>query len=268
MPRFEHDGISHYYTDVGQGYPLIFIHGLGLSHKNWIGQTPLFTRKYRVVTYDIRGHGGTGVSSGPIEIHTLSEDLRALCDHLGISRAVLVAYSSGTLIAESFALDHPERTAGLCLIGSHARTTRLRMLLKSDPPKWLIKARFRKIVAYGVARNNAENIVQRGFFYRIAKRVNPEEVLRILDASKHFHDTRDVSKISCPVLLVHGSKDRPTESYARDLTRHLPHATISVVEGVKHAVATRATRAFNLILDEWLTSLHLSPTEKTPSLQH
>ncbi|MGZ4122261.1 MAG: alpha/beta fold hydrolase, partial [Tumebacillaceae bacterium] len=174
MPRFEHDGISHYYTLAGEGFPLIFIHGLGLSHQNWIGQVPIFARHYTVLSYDVRGHGGTGPSRGPISIRDLSEDLHALFRHVGIERAVLVGYSSGTLVAEQFALDHPDKVAGLCLIGSYARVRGVYMRMKNNVSRWMVQSQLNKLLAYSVATTNAENIVQRGFFYRLAKRVHPE----------------------------------------------------------------------------------------------
>jgi pimeloyl-ACP methyl ester carboxylesterase len=259
MPRFEHDGLSHYYTVTGMGFPLILIHGLGLSHQTWIGQTPLFARHYTVVTYDLRGHGGTGVSKYPVTIRNYSEDLHALLRNLGIEKAVLVGYSSGTLIAEQFALDYPEKVAGLCLIGSYAKVKGTYMWLKTMTSRWLMLTNFHKLLAYSVASSNAENLVQRGFFYRVAKRASVEENLRFLDASEEYLTTRQIaSRLHCPTLLVHGSKDRATEVYAREFSQLIPHARIAVVEGVNHAVATRAQRTFNLLLSEWLEELKLS----------
>lgn len=265
MPRFEHDGISHYYNVQGHGYPLIFIHGLGLSHQNWIGQVPVFARRFKVITYDYRGHGGTGVSNGPIEIRDLSEDLYALCQHLGIEQTVLIAYSSGTLIAQNFALDHPEMASGLCLVGSHAKVSGFYMTMKSSISKWMAQVNLHKILAYSVAMNNAENLLQRGFFYRIAKRANVEETLRIIEASERFYTTSDLARISCPILIVHGSRDRATEIYAQKFVARNSNITISVVEKCNHAVATRAISAFNVILDEWLTKLQVEK-EKLPLL--
>jgi len=261
MPRFEHDSLSHYYAVSGEGFPLVFVHGLGLSHQNWIGQVPVFARRYRVITYDMRGHGGTGVSSGDTTIRTYSEDLNALLQHLGIERAIFVGYSSGTLICEQFALDYPEKTAALCLIGSYAKVKGVYMSVKTNAGKLTASMGLHKLLAYSVATSNAENLTQRGFFYRIAKRVSDAEALRFLNASERFLDTADLSRIDCPVLLVHGSRDRSTERYARELTAALPNARISVVEGSNHAVATRALSVFNVLLDEWLQHLPLHESQ-------
>lgn len=259
MPRFEHDGISHYYTVTGMGFPLILIHGMGLSHQMWIGQTPLFARRYTVIAYDVRGHGGTGVSQGPtVTIREYSEDLHALFQTLGLEKAVLVGYSSGTLIAEQFAVDHPEKVAGLCLIGSYAKIQGVFMTLKTTFSRWLMLTNFHKLAAYAVAVANAENLVQRGFFYRVAKRASIDESLRMLDACDRFLTARDVSqRIEAPVLLIHGSKDHATANYAREFAQRLPRARLCVVEGCNHAVATRAQGEFNRLLSDWLKELPL-----------
>jgi pimeloyl-ACP methyl ester carboxylesterase len=261
MPRFEHDGISQYYTVNGYGFPLVFVHGLGLSHQNWIAQTPVFAKNYKVITYDCRGHGGTGVSTGPISFHDLAGDLHALLDHIGVERAVLVGYSSGTLIAQSYAISHPDRVAGLCLIGSTDKVNNLYLKFRTQVSKLMIVNKMHKLLAYSVATTNSKNLIHRGFFYRIAKRVNPEESLRILEAMQHFVEEYDVTKIQCPTLLVHGSRDRSSEDNASVLSHKIPNARVSVVEGVNHAVVTRAASAFNLLLDEWLQELGLPNQE-------
>jgi pimeloyl-ACP methyl ester carboxylesterase len=266
VPRFEHAGISHYYTDVGQGFPLAFIHGLGLSHQNWIAQAPVFGPRYRMITYDCRGHGGTGTTLGKLTIRDLADDLRALLDHLGIERAVLIGYSTGTAIAQSFAIDYPERTAGICLIGSVDRVNNLYLRVRMDLSRWMIQSKLHKLLAFSVATSNAKNIVQRGFFYRIAKRADPQEGLKMIEASQEFLQTHDPTKIQCPVLLVHGKKDKSSGTNAAALLNKLKHAQISVIDGVNHAVATRAADAFNAILEEWLNGLDLKTEQTLPHM--
>ncbi|MCX7571574.1 alpha/beta hydrolase [Tumebacillus sp. DT12] len=261
MPRFEHEGISHFYTDVGQGDPLVFIHGLGLSHQNWIAQAPVFSTRYRMVTYDCRGHGGTGTTKGKLSIRDLAGDLLALLDHLGIERAVLIGYSTGTLIAQSFAVNHPDRTAGICCIGSIDRVNNLYLRVRMDFSRWMIHSKLHKALAYSVATSNAKNLVQRGFFYRIAKRADPTESVQMIEASQEFLHEHDITKITCPTLLVHGKKDKSSGTNAAALTEKIRHAQISVVDGVNHAVATRAADAFNAVLEEWLQGLDLRAGE-------
>ncbi|HEU4965742.1 MAG TPA: alpha/beta hydrolase [Bacilli bacterium] len=258
MPRFEHDGISHYFTVSGKGFPLIFVHGLGLSHQGWLGQVPVFARRYKVITYDCRGHGGTGPSRGQITIRHLSEDLHALMEHIGVEKAVLVGYSSGTLICQQFAMDYPDRTAGLCLIGSFARVKNALMKLKNSFGKLMVGGGLDKLAAFSVARNNAKNVLQRGLFYRIAKQANPEEGMRIMEALDRFAPVEEVAKkLTCPLLFVHGSRDLATEAYARSFAALLPGARIAIVDGANHAVATKKESEFNALLDEWLQTLHL-----------
>lgn len=99
-----------YYEAMGKGEPLVLVHGGALDHRMWNDQFELFARQYRVVRYDVRGHG---FSRSPYGAHTDYEDLRALLDHLGIERAHLMGLSLGGRIIVDFALEHPERVLKL-----------------------------------------------------------------------------------------------------------------------------------------------------------
>ncbi len=99
-----------------------------------------------------------------------------------------------------------------------------------------------------------------------------EESARLLEASERFILTKEIAKIKCPILLVHGSRDRATEAYAKQIVAYRPETEISVVEGCNHAVATRAMSIFNALLEEWLHKLdlpavkHKSSTRKSKTL--
>lgn len=108
------NGIQTYYEDIGQGEPVVFIHGFSLDHRMWQGQME-FAKQYRVVRYDVRGHGRS-VAEPPWTAGDQVADLLALLDHLKIQRAHLVGLSMGGGIAVNFALAHPERVKSLVLV--------------------------------------------------------------------------------------------------------------------------------------------------------
>jgi 3-oxoadipate enol-lactonase len=99
-----------YYEVMGKGEPLVLIHGGALDHRMWDDQFELFAENYRVVRYDVRGHG---LTRSPYGAHTDYEELRALLDHLGIERAHLMGLSLGGRIVIDFAIEHPERVLKL-----------------------------------------------------------------------------------------------------------------------------------------------------------
>lgn len=107
------------YQDSGTGSTLLFVHGLGLTHRMWHPQVEHFAAHHRVITVDVRGAGGSGELSGaqPI-LATQAADLDALLTHLDIDRVVLCGVSFGGVLAQEFALNHPGRLAGLVIVDS------------------------------------------------------------------------------------------------------------------------------------------------------
>jgi 3-oxoadipate enol-lactonase len=110
----------HHYIDIGisTAIPVIFIHGFPFSHKMWTftgGQTESIATTYRVIAYDIRGHGDSEIGDGQFTLEMFVDDLFGLMDHLNITRAVLVGFSMGGYIALRAAERNPERIRALVL---------------------------------------------------------------------------------------------------------------------------------------------------------
>ncbi len=98
---------------------VVLIHGLGLTRGSTWGEiAPVLARHYRVLAYDLLGHGETALPKGPVTLTTLSEQLIALMDELGIDRAALVGFSLGGMINRRCALDHPGRVSALVILNS------------------------------------------------------------------------------------------------------------------------------------------------------
>ncbi len=99
-----------YYEAMGEGEPLVLIHGGSLDHRMWDDQFEFLARRYRVIRYDVRGHG---LSRSPYGPHRDYDDLAVLLDHLGIERAHLMGLSLGGRIAIDFAIEYPDRVMKL-----------------------------------------------------------------------------------------------------------------------------------------------------------
>jgi pimeloyl-ACP methyl ester carboxylesterase len=115
------NGASLYYEITGKGTPIVFLHGFTCDHRNWDSQVKYFSKKFKVITYDARGHGQ---SSMPDTIHySYAEDLAALLDYLKIEKAVVVGHSMGGAPALFYTLDHPEKVLALVLAEGGAANT-------------------------------------------------------------------------------------------------------------------------------------------------
>jgi pimeloyl-ACP methyl ester carboxylesterase len=126
VPKVSVNGIELAYETYGDGPPLVLAHGYIASKEMWDYQVGPFSERYRLVVYDMRGHGQ---SDAPPEddagytMETLVEDQRALMDHLGIEQAYVGGLSMGDSIAMRFALTYPRRVRALLLFDTSAGHT-------------------------------------------------------------------------------------------------------------------------------------------------
>lgn len=97
---------------------LVLIHGLGLTRRTWDDFVPVLAQNYRVLTYDLPGHGESPLLQEKPSLPLLSEQLLGLMDGLAIDRATIVGFSLGGMINRRFAIDHPLRVASLVILNS------------------------------------------------------------------------------------------------------------------------------------------------------
>ncbi len=118
MPMLHANGIALYYEDGGgAGEPVVLIHGHSVDRRMWAAQwLALREAGFRVIRYDVRGHGRSSAPDTGYTWPVYAADLCALLDALGVAAAHLVGFSMCGGIALQFALDHPARARSLALI--------------------------------------------------------------------------------------------------------------------------------------------------------
>ncbi|MEM7116710.1 MAG: alpha/beta hydrolase [Chloroflexota bacterium] len=97
---------------------VVLIHGLGLNRHTWQQHEPDLAARYRVLNYDLFGHGESMLPPEKPSLTVFSEQLRDLLDELGIESCVIVGFSLGGMINRRFALDYPERVKALAILNS------------------------------------------------------------------------------------------------------------------------------------------------------
>jgi pimeloyl-ACP methyl ester carboxylesterase len=123
MAQFSHGSVDLAYLDEGEGEPILLIHGFASTKEfNWVHPSWLSTLKgagRRVIAFDNRGHGQSSKLYDPADYHTdrMAEDVRALLDHLNITRADVMGYSMGARITAFLTHRHPERVRSATLGG-------------------------------------------------------------------------------------------------------------------------------------------------------
>ena len=97
---------------------IVFVHGLGLNRQVWDKYTSRFAQRYRVLNYDLYGHGESAPPPGKPSLTMFSEQLVGLLDELGIECCSIIGFSLGGMINRRFAMDHPDRLRGLAILNS------------------------------------------------------------------------------------------------------------------------------------------------------
>ncbi|GCE07445.1 alpha/beta fold hydrolase [Dictyobacter aurantiacus] len=111
----ESNGTWIYYEMLGQGHPLVLLHGGYMDRRMWDDQFYVLAQRYHVIRYDIRGFGKSDLPQHP---YADRDDLYALLNFLGIQRTYLLGLSLGGEIALDFTLEHPTMVDALILVGS------------------------------------------------------------------------------------------------------------------------------------------------------
>ena len=120
MPMIDFDKVSLYYESTGTGPPLVLLHGFTLDRRMWQRQVDYFSKKYRVIAYDSRGHGKSSCPESGYSREDRVSDLRNLTTGLKLKKFHLVGLSMGGATALGFALDYPESLLSLTLVDTAA----------------------------------------------------------------------------------------------------------------------------------------------------
>jgi (E)-2-((N-methylformamido)methylene)succinate hydrolase len=123
MPNAVYKQGKIFYEEKGSGEPLIFIHGVGLDHTMWNQQIDSLSDSFRVIVYDMLGHGGSEHPPGPYSLSQYVEQLSGLMEFLKIEKTHLVGFSMGGMVAQAFALDFKNKLKTVTIMNAVANRT-------------------------------------------------------------------------------------------------------------------------------------------------
>lgn len=127
------DGTAYELSGNEAAPVVVLIHGLGLTRATWRDHVPALSRHFRVLAYDLLGHGESAVPQETPSLTSLAAQLRDLLDHLAIERAALVGFSLGGMINRRFTMDHPARVTALVIQNApHARGAALQAKVEAQ----------------------------------------------------------------------------------------------------------------------------------------
>jgi len=244
------------FSEQGHGPALVLLHAYPLDHSMWQTQVDVFSERYRVVTPDVFGFGG----SQPPRHWTMAEmggALLALLDQIQIEKCTLVGLSMGGYISIPFTLAHPDRVQRMVLAHTRARadfeaerTLRNGMIaaLKKDGTSVLPG----KMVPRLLAANASEEV--RKAVRNSIERASVEASIYAVTAMRDRDDqTANLGRIHCPTLVITGGADaiiRVEDS--EKMAAAIPAGQIRVIADAGHLSNLENPEAFNQALDEFL----------------
>lgn len=223
--------IQLHHIEQGQGQPLILLHGNGEDNSYFVNQINHFSKEYRVIALDTRGHGKSPRGEAPFTIKQFAKDLCDFMDEHRIGKAVILGFSDGGNIALTFALKHPERVEKLILNGANLFPSGVKPRYQ-----WPI------VIGYHIAKCFAKKSEQ-------AKK--NAELLGLMVNEPKIQPS-ELSRLTMPVLVIAGTKDMIKESHTKLIYSSLTNAKLNIIKG-DHFVANKNFEAFNKAVSEFLS---------------
>jgi 3-oxoadipate enol-lactonase len=260
--KIKANGISMNYEIKGTGKNLVLIHGMGDNLNMWYNQVPVFSKKYRVITYDVRGFGRTEVPPGEITMALRGEDLYSLMKALDIERACFLGFSMGGGIALEFTVAHPEMVEALIMANSTINTgaptsaaeergRQMMVAFQQNPPEKAVA-----LTAVGAFSPDFKEKHPKEFErYVKVKQQNCQEGGHLTMGVRSPHTSADVSKVKCPVLFIGGQYDHlGNAEQCRKSVELIPNSKM-VILLTGHAAAIEMPATFNAAVMEFLADL-------------
>ncbi len=261
MPIATANGQAIYYEDTGgSGPPVIFSHGLFMDHDMFAPQVAALKDRYRCITWDERGHAGTGSDTlDPFTYYDSADDLAALLAHLGVKRAVLAGMSQGGFLSLRCALTHPGIVRALILIDTQAGQEDPRAL---EGHMQLAHAWAEHGLSDEMAAVIEGIILGDGWSGAAAwkakwKTIKPVNMLGCMNTLASRDDiTPRLGEIKVPALVIHGDADAAIAlDLARTLAVGIEGAELVVVPGAGHAANLTHPDTVNPAIERFLDGL-------------
>lgn len=257
MPKLTVNGIELYYQVNGQGDPIVFIHGLGSSGRDWEFQTNHFGNNYQVVVFDVRGHGQSEKPPGPYSIPLFAQDTASLIRKLGIAPAHVVGISMGGMIAFQLALDAPELVRSLVIVNSWPEMVvrtwqeRLQIWQRALIVQLLGMRKMGEVLGGRLFPKEEQAAIREIFVERWAEN-DKRAYQKSMGALVGWSVSERIEQIACPVLVVAADQDyTPVESKAA-YARRMPNTELVVIEDSRHATPAEHPLEFNRVLGVFL----------------
>jgi len=239
---------------------IVFIHGLGLNLNLWENQVDFFKKDFKILIYDLYGHGKSKYDERKPSLDIYCEQLKNLFDFYHIEKSTIVGFSLGGMIARYFCQNYPQHVSNLILLNTpHRRTT--------HQQKEIFK-RSENILNYGL-EDSANKAIDRWFtseFIENNKKITLKIKKWILSNEKNIYNlsykvlVNDIEKIISPkpqiisrTLIITSDKDYGNDvRMAKKINKEISNSTLKILKNLKHMALVENHKEVNKIISNFL----------------
>jgi pimeloyl-ACP methyl ester carboxylesterase len=254
--------VSYLEAGSATGVPLIFIHGFPFNKGMWEKQLHALRGNYRIIAYDVRGHGDTEAETSSFSISQFADDLFDLMDALRIDKAIVAGLSMGGYIALNAIQKQPARFTGLLLCDTQcaadsdeARGKRMKTIdfIKRNGLTDYAQESLKNLFAPASLEKKMNEVL---LIEETILKSDPANVCKTLQALADRKETcSSLSKIKIPVAILVGQEDKvTTPEAAKKMHESIEGSTLHIIEDAGHLSNLENLEKFNECVEEFLST--------------
>jgi len=263
------DGVRLYFEETGSGHPVIFVHEFAGDLRSYEPQMRHFGKRYRAIAFNARGFPPSDV---PDKVSSYSQaraadDILAVLDHIGASKAHIVGLSMGGFATLHFGLRHPHRALSLCIGGcgygaepDKRDTFRAEADVIANTIRNEGMSAFAERYAYGPTRAQYENKDPRGhaeFKAMLAEHsavgsANTQQGVQ-KERPSLYTLVDEMKRIKVPTLIITGEEDWPCLLPGILMKQNIPSGALAAIPNSGHAINIEEPEEYNRIVGDFLS---------------
>ena len=238
-----------------QKVPLVFVHGVGLTHEIWKPQIDYF-KDYTTLSYDILGHGKTPLKKINISFDDFSEQLIKLINELNFQKIHLVGFSIGSLVARNFATKHNDRLQSLTLLGSIYKRNEDQQKVVND--RFNLAKKNHTLSKQALKRWFTDKYLEKNpnTYEKISSILegnNMENFLKVYELFVLHKNDENFKNIKVNTLIMTGENDiGSTVEMSKNLSNVIENSQLKVIKNGKHLCGIECADEVNMIIKNFV----------------
>ena len=242
-------------NEKDQKIPLVFVHGVGLTHEIWKPQIDYF-KDYTTLSYDILGHGKTPLKKTNISFDDFSEQLIKLINELNFQKIHLVGFSIGSLVARNFATKHNDRLQSLTLLGSTYKRSEEQQKIVND--RFNLAKKNHTLSKQALKRWFTDKYLEKNpnTYEKISSILegnNRENFLKVYELIVLHKNDENFKNIKVNTLIMTGENDiGSTVDMSKNLSNVIENSQLKVIKNGKHLCGIECADEVNMIIKNFI----------------